>query len=218
MQIESHVSLHKKRIITRQGCDWLKSWYFIVFIRSRGSTLKHTAIIFASAVMAAIVVTAATTAFTNVIALSAAMAVAAAIAAAATIATAVTIALTAAINAAVTTICAAVVVTATTATVADFVVNIIALAKAIMAVVVTLASSVTAAIALTDIVANSTALTQREAKAPVDGRCQCDRRQRNNPPNERQETGSHPSWSCLLHLYLFLVHFYGVVDSIQFRC
>ncbi len=26
------------------------------------------------------------------------------------------------------------------------------------------------------------------------------------------QTGSHPSWSSLLHLYLFFVHFYGVVD------
>ena len=160
--------------------------------------------------MAAVVVTATTTAFTNVIALSAAMAVAVAIAAAAAIATACS-------EAAGTTICAAVVVTATTAAVADFVVNIIALAKAITAAV-TLASSVTAAIALTDVVANSTALTQQEAKVPVDGRYQCDKRQRNNLPDERQETGSHPSWSSLLHLYLFLVHFYGVVDSIQFRC
>jgi len=31
------------------------------------------------------------------------------------------------------------------------------------------------------------------------------------------ETGSHPSWSSLLHFYLFLVHFYGVIDSIQFK-
>jgi hypothetical protein len=29
------------------------------------------------------------------------------------------------------------------------------------------------------------------------------------------ETGSHPSWSSLLHFYLFLVHLYGVVDSIH---
>ncbi len=33
-----------------------------------------------------------------------------------------------------------------------------------------------------------------------------------------QTTGSHPSWSSLLHFYLFLVHFYSVVDSTQFRC
>jgi len=31
-------------------------------------------------------------------------------------------------------------------------------------------------------------------------------------------TGSHPSWSSLLQFNLFLVHFYGVLDSIQFRC
>ena len=31
-------------------------------------------------------------------------------------------------------------------------------------------------------------------------------------------TGSHPSWSSLFHFYLFLVHFYGVVDSIKFGC
>jgi hypothetical protein len=31
-------------------------------------------------------------------------------------------------------------------------------------------------------------------------------------------TGSLPSWSSLLHFYLFLVHFYGVIDSIQFCC
>ncbi len=33
-----------------------------------------------------------------------------------------------------------------------------------------------------------------------------------------RRTGSHPSCSSLLHFYLFLVHFYSVVDSIQFRC
>jgi hypothetical protein len=32
---------------------------------------------------------------------------------------------------------------------------------------------------------------------------------------QRHQTGS-PSWSSLLHFYLFLVHFYSVVDSIQF--
>jgi len=31
-------------------------------------------------------------------------------------------------------------------------------------------------------------------------------------------TGSHPSWRSLLHFYLFLVHFYGVVDFIHFHC
>ena len=31
-------------------------------------------------------------------------------------------------------------------------------------------------------------------------------------------TGSHPCWSSLFHFYLFLVHFYGVVDSKQFHC
>ena len=31
-------------------------------------------------------------------------------------------------------------------------------------------------------------------------------------------TGSHPSWSSFFHFYLFLVHFYGVVDSIKFGC
>ena len=31
-------------------------------------------------------------------------------------------------------------------------------------------------------------------------------------------TGSNPSWSSLLHFYLFLEHFYSVVDSIQFHC
>jgi hypothetical protein len=26
-------------------------------------------------------------------------------------------------------------------------------------------------------------------------------------------TGSDPSWSCLLHFYFYLVHFYGVIES-----
>ncbi len=32
-------------------------------------------------------------------------------------------------------------------------------------------------------------------------------------PNQGLGTGSHPSWSNLLHFNLFLVHFYGVVES-----
>ena len=78
---------------------------------------------------------------------------------------------------------------AAAAVVAAVVVDIIALTAAIT-IAVTLAYSVDTAIALTDVIANITALTQQEAEAPVDGRHWCDERQHDNQPDKREERGA----------------------------